>query len=504
MTFQNNNSQQHHSPKPRFYQRIRDLLFINRSTKQIIAKNVFWLGFGQVVGRVFRAGILIYAARVLGSNGYGVFSYALGLAGFFTAFSDIGVSSIVTREAAKNPDKLSEYFSTAFWIKFTLLIFTAGALVFIAPGFSNIEAAKALIPVLALLTFFDGLRDFSLSYFRAQEKMEWDAIVNLILNIAIVALGFVILRLHPTAKALTYTYVLSSGTGTLFAIFFMRKEFLKLISSFRKILLKPIITAALPVAVASFFGVFMLNTDYVILGWMRGAAEIGFYAAAQKIVQFLYLFPALVASGIFPTNSRIIGENNHARIKTVNEKAITLMLLIGLPLAVGGIVLAGPIIAFLYGTAYTPATLALQFLTATIPFVFVGTILGNLLFAYDQQKKTAAYVGIAAAANVILDLLLIPHFGIYGSSAGTLAVQFVYLGFMYHLIQKINRLSVLPHLKKIFIATALMGAAAFLLHLAGLHVILTIGLSALLYFGVLAALREPIFTETQKIIRRVG
>lgn len=483
--------------------RLKDLLFVNRSTKQTIVKNVFWLSFSQIVGRLFRAGVLIYAARVLGSDGYGVFSYALGLAGFFTAFSDIGVSSIVTREAAKRPEERSEYFSTAFWIKIILLLLTLGAVIIIAPHFSNIEGAKVLLPIVAFLTFFDGIRDFTLSYFRAQEKMEWEAIVTLVLNISIAVFGFIILRAHPTARALTYAYVFSSGMGALVAIIFLRKEFLKLFSSFRRTLLKPIILAALPIAISGFFGVFMLNTDYVILGWMRSASEIGFYAAAQKIVQLLYVLPGLVATGIFPSISRLIGDESHNNVRAINEQAIVFMFLISLPLAVGGVVLAGPIITFLYGTAYAPAVLAFQLLTATIPFVFVGTIFGSLLFAYDQQKKTAIYVGVSAVANVALDLLLIPRFGIYGSAAGTLAVQFIYLGLMSYLIGRVNKLTIFPYLKKIVLATIGMGIASFLLGTTGINVLIVILFCIVIYFSLLLLLKEEVLLKSWQTIRRV-
>ncbi|KKL89073.1 hypothetical protein LCGC14_1918330, partial [marine sediment metagenome] len=123
--------------------KIKDFLFKNKNVKQIIAKNVFWLGVGQVGSRIIRAFIIIYAARLLGAAEYGVFSYALGLAGFFTVFADIGLSPILTREVAKKPGRGSYYFATTFWMKIILLAVTSLLVIFLAPQFSGIEAAKA-------------------------------------------------------------------------------------------------------------------------------------------------------------------------------------------------------------------------------------------------------------------------------------------------------------------------------------------------------------------------
>ncbi len=75
---------------------ILDWLFNNRTVGQTIAKNTFWLFFGQMTSRLLRAVIVIYSARVLGAASWGAFSYALGVAAFLTIFSDIGINALIT------------------------------------------------------------------------------------------------------------------------------------------------------------------------------------------------------------------------------------------------------------------------------------------------------------------------------------------------------------------------------------------------------------------------
>ena len=214
--------------------KIASFLFRNQSTRQTVAKNVFWLTAGQIGSRVFRAFIIIYAARVLGAAEYGVFSYVLGLAGFFTVFADIGVNAILTREAAKRPEEASYYFATTFWIKIILLIITAGLVIFVAPYFSKIEAARVLLPFVALLTIFDGLRELANAFFRAREKMELEALTTTATNVAITLLGFAILYLDQSAQSLAITYALSAGVGTFAGIIILRKQFAGVFMFFRK------------------------------------------------------------------------------------------------------------------------------------------------------------------------------------------------------------------------------------------------------------------------------
>src|SRR3989338_6661756 len=106
------------------FKKIRTLLFENQGLKQKIAKNTFWLFFGQIFGRLIRAAIVIYAARILGPASWGAFSYAMSFAAFMSVFSDIGISAIVTKESSRNPELTDRYFSTALGIK--LLILAAG------------------------------------------------------------------------------------------------------------------------------------------------------------------------------------------------------------------------------------------------------------------------------------------------------------------------------------------------------------------------------------------
>ncbi|HDY73043.1 MAG TPA: flippase [Candidatus Jorgensenbacteria bacterium] len=479
--------------------KIKDFLFKNKNVKQIIAKNVFWLGVGQVGSRIIRAFIIIYAARLLGAAEYGVFSYALGLAGFFTVFADIGLSPILTREVAKKPGRGSYYFATTFWMKIILLAVTSLLVIFLAPQFSGIEAAKAIVPFVALLVIFDGVRDLTIAFVRAKNKMEIEALIIVITNIAITVFGFIILYFSATAKAFTLSYVASAGIGTIAAIFILKEEFMRVVSNFRKQLIRPLIKSALPIALFSIFGIFMINIDIIMLGWFRSAEEIGFYSGGLRIVQLLYILPSIIAVSIFPSLSKLIGENNHEKAKKLMEKVITVVLLMAFPIAVGGVILGFPLIEIVFGAEYLPGVNAFKILIVAIIFVFVGNVLGNSILAYDLQRKMTKFVVGSAIANVALNFILIPIYGIVGAAIATFAVQVFYNFFLIVIIKKVNKFLILKYLKKIIVAAVIMGIFTFIINWLGIHVILNIITSALVYFAVLLILKESTVNELKLI-----
>ena len=95
------------------WRRIKSFLLENKTPKQTVAKNTAWLSISDFGGRLLKAASSIYGARVLGAARYGVFSYAVALAGFFTLFIDPGINAILIREGAKaTPEDGRSLFST--------------------------------------------------------------------------------------------------------------------------------------------------------------------------------------------------------------------------------------------------------------------------------------------------------------------------------------------------------------------------------------------------------
>ena len=485
------------------FSRLRSLLFFNRSTRQTVVKNIFWLGVSQIGSRLIRAVIIIYAARVLGAAEYGVFSYVLGFAGFFTIFADIGITPLLTREIASTPDPHTRlrYFSTSFWLKLILLFFTALLIIFVAPHLTNIEAAALLIPLVALLTIFDGLRELAIAYVRGREKMEWEAAITTFMNIAIMVAGILILQFYVTAHALLLSYIASVGAALIFSIILLRKEFASIFHKIDFVLARRILSSSWPIAFYGVLGAFMLNTDVIMLGWWRTSEEIGYYSASQRIIQVFYTIPALLASGLFPFLARLIAQGDLLKARSLHERSITLALSLAIPLVIGGIILASPLVALLYGAEYLPAAPSLQILLITLLFIFPGILLGNIILAHNKQRETILYIGLGAIGNIVFNFFFIPLYGIVGAAIATIIAQVLNTGLTWRKVKQLNNFTTLPHIQKITAAAVIMGSWTYFLNLFSVNVFLIISTSILVYVGLLFIFREKIINEVKDILR---
>ena len=477
------------------WRELKTLLLTNRGPKQTVTKNTFWLSFGEIAGRVLRLFIVVYAARVLGAAGWGAFSYLTSLAAVLTVFSDVGLSSVIIREVTKRPDLKEKYFSTAFSFKFILTVLGFLIMIFVAPHVTKIEVSRLLVYLVGFLFIFDSLRRFGASLFRAAERMELEALVNIITQAVIVLAGFAALIIITSPESLAAAYAIGAGVGLIITGYMLREELRNLLKSFDRKLLNPILSAAWPLSLAAIFGVLIVNIDTVIIGWFRSATEVGYYAAAQKPIAFLYLLPALVTGAFFPVLARLAVKENE-RFRIVLEKGLGLVLLFAIPIAVGIILTASEIVDLFYGAEYAASAAPLQILALTLLAVFPVGMIINAIFAYNRQSELVPLWSVGLLINVGLGLLLIPPWGIIGAAWAVFITQIIINALIWRKMKAINNFSVLKEMRLILLATFMMGVAIVLARLLHFPFLLIIPLAIAVYFGSL-------FWSGENVIKRI-
>jgi PST family polysaccharide transporter len=483
---------------------LKPFLFKNTTDAQTVAKNTVWLSISNFGGRMLKAVVIIYAARVLDPVRWGVVSYAITLAGFFTLFVDPGINVLLMREGAKAEEKHQmNLLSTTFYIKLALIVLVVLFVLFIGPTFTLLPGAKFLLPVTALIIIGDTLREFFSSFIRAKEKMEWEARIFLLTNLFIVVLGFAALLLFHKdgARAFGWAYAAGTTIGALIALWMLRPYLRKLFSNFSSKLILPIMRSAWPFAITGALGALLTNADILIISWMRTAGEVGIYSAAVRIVQVLYLFPVVIQYSTLPLFSRLAKSNNK-RFRDILERAVVIIFAVSIPIAFCGIFLGTAIMKFVFGAAYAAGGPSLAILLLTMIVDYPGGVISVAIFAYDHQKALINASIIGGVSNVLLDLILIPRYGITGSAVATLIAQTLNNVYLWYVMKKINYFEVIPHLKKITLASAIVAVASALMLLAHAPLIAIVVLVVLLYGFLLVTFREPIIAEIMKMTRQ--
>ncbi len=480
--------------------KIKEWFFENQTTRQTVAKNTFWLTVSNIGGRLLRSVIIIYATRVLGAHGFGVFSYAITLAAFLTMFIDFGINPVLTKEIAKspNPEERSRLVATSLVIKIILIALGVIVILFLAPLVTTIPEAGALLPIIAFITIFDAFREFGGSLIRGLEKTQWETGIFFLTNIGIVGFGFLFLHLWPTPKSFTYAYALGTGIGALAACIYLWEYIKHAYLHISVKLGRLIFWSAWPFAASNALAILLTNTDILIIGWMRTASDVGLYSAAVRIVQILYLLPAVLQMSILPVFARLAGYDNQ-RFRALFERTIGMAYLVAIPVSLGGFVLRKEIMTLIFGGGYALAAPAFGILMLTLLVNFPAVILTGGIFTHNHQKSLVMVSVIAGVLNVVFDLLLIPPFGITGSAYATLFAQMISNAYLWHVMKKISYFKVLPSLKKVIVSSAAISLAAYLLAALGTNVVLTVLATAVLYLAMLKLLKEPLLEEVRLV-----
>lgn len=482
-------------------EKIKKFLFINTNARQTVIKNTFWLFLSEMFGRFLKFGLIVYAARILGANGWGVFSYALSIGSLLMIFSDIGLSGLITREASQKKEGYATFITTALVLKSIALIFSILLLIFASPLISHIPEARRLFPIITLVLLFDSLRELFFAINRATEKMEKEMIVKTIMSTVILILGIVLLKIKLAPESMAVAYAIGSIIGFVIITLIAKKDIKRLIAKIDISKFKTVLQTTWPFAIVSLVGTIMTNTDIYMLGIWRNSVEIGLYASVDRIQQFIIIIPSTIAIAVFPIVSRLaINDSNQQ--KTMLEKTVSLILTIGLPISLGGIILANQIVLFVFGPQYLEAIPILRILMLILLISFPLIILSNTILALNKQKNLVQAYSFGIIINIIINILLIPKFGAVGSAIATLISTTTTTSIIWWKLKKINYFEILPLLKKTFLATFFMIIFTISFKYLKLHLLINVLISAILYLYFLYLLKEPILKEIETTIKQ--
>ena len=464
---------------------IKSLFFDNRSIKQTIFKNTFWLGTGTAISKLFRFVLLVYTVRILGVTDYGKFSFAWSFISLFVIFQDFGLPLTVTRELSQNKEKEKE-FPQILSLKIILSIITL-ALISIGLLFVTQDSAtRKIIFILALFTITNGFLTIIYAFFQARQQMEHQAWLVILQSVVATIVGIGVLLKFPSVENLSYSYLFSGVVALIIASIFFNYKVAPLRISWGKGIWIRLLSISWPLAFTGLFGVLYSYTDSVMMGYWGMIKEVGWYNAADGITSTALLLMGFVSVSFYPVLSKFFAESKEKLQNALNNQ-LKIMIFLALPLVIGGIVLAPKIISFAYGAAFSPSILVFQILIITTGMIFLFAPYCDLLIASHQQKKIFYISAIGAAMNIIFNLIFIPWLSLYGAAIATLISTLIIFVLTLLSVKILTPISFFNlQLTKILISAILASSFMYFLIklplIYNLNVILVFVAGALVYF----------------------
>ncbi len=401
----------------------KNIFLKNLGVKQTIFKNTFWLATAQAVSYLLKLVLIIYVARILGATDYGKFNFALSFVALFAIIADFGLSRIATREFAREKEREREIFSL-FSLKIILALATF-ILILIGSFFITPDpVARRLILIFALYTVFTSLGGIIFAFFRARQKMEYQAITQIFEAVLVTGAGFLVIFKLPSVINLGYAYLFAGLAAFVFILSVFRLRAFPLRISWHLSVWKRFLSMSWPLALAGIFGSIYTQTDSVMMGYLSQMAQTGWYNAAYKIVGVAIIPAGLVSQAFFPALSLAFSQSKE-KLQEIWNSFINVMVFLAVPIVAVGIALSRQIILYIYNPSYSPSVLALQILIVMAGLSFISLPFSQLLIAANRQKKIFWVTLFGAIGNVVLNIILIPRYSLYGAAAATVATSVI-------------------------------------------------------------------------------
>jgi O-antigen/teichoic acid export membrane protein len=247
-------------------------------------------------------------------------------------------------------------------------------------------------------------------------------------------------------------------------------------------LLKVVLRRAYPLLLTNLLALVIYNADIIVLRVFRDRTEVGLYLAAYTLINFLGVLGNTATLSILPSLSRL--RSSPGRGVELMHRGQAQMLALGLPLAIGGALLASPILRIVFSAEYTPATAVLQILIVSIPLLFQRCVLQAVLISAGRQDRVLRMTAWSAAVTLAVNLVLVPVIGMAGAGIATVGAEAVRLALAqrYSTEEGYSRIPAMALWRPVFAGAAM---AAALIVAGGMSVLILVPVGVLVYGAAL-------------------
>jgi O-antigen/teichoic acid export membrane protein len=254
-------------------------------------------------------------------------------------------------------------------------------------------------------------------------------------------------------------------------------------------------------AASSFLGGLFARPEIILLSFFASPAQVGYYAAAIKLVDLWPIISDTYTANVLPALSRAF-QTSEAKTQFIYDRSIKYLLAISLPLSVGIAVVAEPVTLLFFGAGFEASVPILQILAWSIPLGFVHSTLWRTLAAGGRQDLVLRAQAITVVVRLGGGVALISLGAAIGAAIVTVVSLFVHNQLLSHHMKQTGTRPQLGRLGWRFATAALaMGALTFALS-QQLDLWVLIPAAAIIYLAFVILLRA-FASEDVEMLRRV-
>lgn len=450
-----------------------------------------------------------YVCRVIEADGIGQINFFQSIISYISLFTCLGIPMYAIREIARDRSDVVQMNRTAMEILLLHSMLTLVGYAIVAILCLTVPQIQVNIPlflILSLTIFFTAIG--CEWFYKGIEDFKYITIRGLIIKTVSVVLLFIFVKSKTDLLYYGCYTVFGVLGGNIFNFYRLRKYIHRENIIFSELHIKRHVKPVLKVFSFSVVTSIYLQLNTVLLGFLKNALAVGYFAAATKVMQMLLMMSSCLGSVMMPRASHLIAENKEDEFNRLIQKSYDFTLAIALPMTIGLIFCAPSLITALCGVKFEHSILPSQIIAPIILMVAISNVFGiQVLFPKGKINIVTLCCGIGAVADLILNLCLIPFFSYIGTSIAYLGaevattVSMYFIGRKYIPIIYFKKSHLTYALGCIVMAFALYGLS--LLQLPTFTILLLQGCCGVLaYFIILCICKDEMLVQILSKIKR--
>jgi O-antigen/teichoic acid export membrane protein len=395
------------------------------SVARALATNTAVQAAGKVVSTILGVIIVGLMTRLLGQEGFGMYSTANAFLQVFAILLDLGLNVLLVQMLGEHAgDKQFEDKTVSAF--FTLRLIMALVVLSIAPviGLFLPYSPELKIALFAIWGsfFFTALNQVVIGVHQRHLKMHVVAIAE-VTGRTVLLVGVLIGTVMHWGLVPIVLFVSLGG----FANFAINALIASRFASFKWnvdiAFWKQSLKRAWPIGVSILFSLIYYKADTLILGFVRPQTEVGIYGAAYRVLDILVTFPFMYAGVLLPVIAKAWASGQKERFAHLIQRSFDAFCLVVFPIVFGAQLVATKGMILVAGNEFIESGDVLRILVIAVGVIYISTVFSHAIVALDKQRSMLPVYIATAVFTLAGYIILIPVYGMWAAAWLTVASE---------------------------------------------------------------------------------
>ena len=435
--------------------------------------SVPWVYLSSLTFLLSGAIFYLYLARALPYNDLGAVVVLSAIAALMPVAFSLGIGPgfqhfLSFYLGRSETSVLQRLVHSAFFFALVLSLATAATTLVLSTVLSDLFFhTRAYADAVAILAVFAGLQTGNStlsSVLLGLQRFATYSVVSIAGWVATYGLALLFLSVRPGVDSIVIGWTLGATLAcTLYVITILRTSgsWTPLLAGTRGAgepgLHRSILAYSLPLFIWSLLATGALYVDRLVLASVANLASVGIYNYALLIASGSLVVVGPFSTLLIPKASKWFGQRNEDEIRALTRSAITLIVLVYVPVGLGIAALGPFLLRYLAGPGFVGASLPMIVLLVLSAVFIPYSILSSIAAGTRRTMAFAKAAGFALGANVVLSVLLVPRLGMLGAALGNASMIWVPFLVFYLELRPTGLVRFdLRSLSRIWLATGLM------------------------------------------------